>query len=272
LLLKNARPAFDIDGEWMKQNRVAFIVLNLLAGRLFRQPFEAGGPSETLKETLAEIIDALTARSDAIPLGYAWLQRVLMSPGKSRRRPAMRSDSDLTTHLLLVAATLAVNLAPHPSPLKWIEAELYVWRNWRVYALLAVEVSRQPVNKSAITDLIGQVLLNDLASSVLIERLASEPTIERKIISNAIAQIPNLADWFTDLWKRFFGNAIVSDGFAIMMRHVRISGRSSSFGEYADWSSWMLQMKRVRFGSHCMMLFVKASSLKLFANIMMRGR
>lgn len=203
-LLRNARPVFDASGEWIKQNRVAFIVLNLLARRLLLQPFEEGRPSEAFKETLDAIIAALMARSDAVPLGYAWLQRVLMSPGKSRRRSAMKDDGDLTTGLLLVAASLAANLGPHPNPLKWIEEEFYVWRNWRVYALLAVELSRQSIDKSAIADLISAVLLNDLASSVGIDRLGSGGNIERKIISNAIAQIPNPADWFTALWKKLF--------------------------------------------------------------------
>jgi hypothetical protein len=144
LLLKNARPVFDNNGEWIRQNRVAFIVLNLLAGRLLLEPLEDGLPSQTFKETLTTIIDALMARSDAVPLGYAWLQRVLMSPGKSRRRAAIKDDGDLATALVLVAANLAAHLSPHPNPLKWIEEELYVWRNWRVYALLAIELSRGP--------------------------------------------------------------------------------------------------------------------------------
>jgi hypothetical protein len=144
------------------------------------------------------------ARSDAVPLGYAWLQRVLMSPGKSRRRAAVKDDGDLATALTLIAANLAPHLSPHPDPLKWIEEEFYVWRNWRIYALLVIELFRQPVDKDAIADLIAGVLLNDLASSVGIDRLGSGGNIERRIIGNAIAQIPNPADWFTDLWKRLF--------------------------------------------------------------------
>jgi hypothetical protein len=204
LLLRNARLVFNSDGEWIKQNRVAFVLLNLLAGRLLLQPIEDGQPSETFKETLAAIIDALMGRPDSVPLSYAWLQRVLMSPGKSRRRAAMKDDDDLATALVLVAANLAPHLSPHPEPLKWIEEEFYVWRNWRVYALLAIELSRQPVDKGRITDLLASVLLNDLASSVGIDRLGTGGNIERRIIANAIAQIPDPADWFASLWKRLF--------------------------------------------------------------------
>jgi hypothetical protein len=203
-LLRNARPVFNGNGEWIKQNRVAFIVLNLLAARLLVQPLKDGQPSETFKESIAAIIDALMARPDAIPLGYAWLQRVLMSPGKSRRRAAINDDGDLATALTLVAANLAPHLSPHPAPLKWIEEELYVWRNWRVYALLAIEPFREPINKGAIADLIAAVLRNDLATSVGIDRLGSGGNIERRIIGNAIAQISNPADWFSDIWKRLF--------------------------------------------------------------------
>lgn len=204
LLLKNASPVFDSNGEWIKERRVAFIVLNLLAGRLFAQPFEEGQPSESFKETLAAIIDVLSARPDAIPLGYAWLQRVLMSPGQTRRRASTRDERSLSAALVFVAEKLAAHLGPHPSPLKWIEAEFYVWRSWRVYALLALEICRQPVNQSAIGGLIADVLLNDIASSVLIERLGDGPNIGRVIVSQAIAQIPNPAAWFAALWKRLF--------------------------------------------------------------------
>jgi hypothetical protein len=204
LLLKGVRPVFDKDGEWIKRTRVAFIVINFLGSRLLDKPFENGEPSEKFKEILTETTKALTARPDAIPLGYAWLQRLFMSPGRTRRRPGMRDDGNLPTALILVAANLAPHLGPHPSPLKWIEAELYVWRNWRIYALLAVEICRQPVDKNAIATLVTQVLLNDLASSVGLDHLGSGPNIERRIIGNAIVQIPDLATWFADLWKRLF--------------------------------------------------------------------
>jgi hypothetical protein len=203
LLLKHARPVFDQNGAWIKQNRVAFIILNLLAGRLLDQSLEEGQPSESFKATLTEIVDALMVRSDATPLAYAWLQRVLMSPGKSRRRSPMKDDANLSEALLLVAANLAPHVGPHPDPLAWIEAELFVWRNWRIYALLAVEIGRQPTDKSAIADLIAQTLLRDLASSTGIDRLGA-PNIERRVMSLAVAQIPDLANWFIELWKRLF--------------------------------------------------------------------
>lgn len=204
LLLKHARPVFDQNGVWIKQNRVAFILLNLLAERLLHQPFEEGQPSQIFKATLAELIDALMVRSDATPLGYAWLQRILMSPGKSRRSPAVKEDGNLTIALLSVSEKLAAHLGPHPDPLAWIKEELYVWRNWRIYALLAIELYRQPIAKSAIADLIAHALLGELASSVGIDRLGQGPNIERIIISNAVAQIPDLSSWFTELWKRLF--------------------------------------------------------------------
>jgi hypothetical protein len=260
-LLKGARPVFDKDGEWIKRTRVAFIVINFLGSRLLDKPFENGEPSEKFKEILTETTKALIARPDAIPLGYAWLQRLFMSPGRTRRRPGMRDDGNLPTALILVAANLAPHLGPHPSPLKWIEAELYVWRNWRIYALLAVEICRQPVDRNAIATLVTQVLLNDLASSVGLDHLGSGPNIERRIIGNAIVQIPDLATWFADLWKRLFWQRVTdSGGCATTIRRVRILVKLSCCGGQVDWSfSMPAPLKPVRFGSNCTAPFVKAS-------------
>jgi hypothetical protein len=205
LLLAKARLIFDSNGNWIKQNRVACIVLNLLAGRLLPEPLEDGKPSENFKAAMTEIIGALTGRPDATLLGYAWLQRVLMSPGRTRRRSAMREDDgDLTISILAVAENLAARLAPHPDPLKWIEAEFYVWRNWRVYALLGVELFRQPLSRNAIADLIADVLKRGLASSVGLDRLGTRPNVERVIVASAMVQVPDPANWFANVWVRLF--------------------------------------------------------------------
>jgi hypothetical protein len=77
--------------------------------------------------------------------------------------------------LLLIAANLAPHLEPHPAPLAWIKAEEYVWRNWRIYALLAIALCRQPLDKTAIADLIADALLGELISSVGIDRFGQGP-------------------------------------------------------------------------------------------------
>jgi hypothetical protein len=203
VLLKDARPAFGEDGAWIKQSKAAFMILNLLAGRLLK-PLEEDPPSKISGALLDEIVDALITRPDAVRLAYAWLQRVLMSPAKSRHRSAMKADGELADALLTVAQKLAGCVGPHPDPLGWIEDELFVWRNWRIYPLVAMELYRKPIDRNAIADLIAQVLSRGLVSSVGIERIVGLPNVERTVGGLAVAQIPDLANWFTGLWQRLF--------------------------------------------------------------------
>ena len=171
VLLKDARPAFGEDGAWIKKSRAAFMVLNLLAGRLLATPRGLIRHPRISSALLDEIIDALMTRPDAVRLAYAWLQRILMSPAKSRHRPAMKADAELTEALLAAAQELAGRVAPHPDPFGWIEDEIFVWRNWRIYPLLAMELYRQPIDRNAIADLVVQVLSRGLVSSVGIEQV-----------------------------------------------------------------------------------------------------
>lgn len=204
LLLGQARPGFDGEGSWITENQVVFLILNLLGERLLLQVSEDGTLNAEFHATLSEIIEALTARGDKVPLGYAWFEHLLMFRGRSQRqrKPAVVSSVDAA--LLSVAAELSAQLPPYPSPISWINAQQEVRRNGRIYTLLALELPRRPVDTAAIAALIEKVILGDLVSSVGIEQLIDSAGVERLVIANAMALIPDPAAWFRDLWNRLF--------------------------------------------------------------------
>ena len=93
LLLRDAGPAFAPDGTWIEESSVPFRLLALCTERLSgaAEPKDGGadgGGASTaaaVSDMLPEILDALAARADRVPLGYAWLQYLMWS-GHARGR------------------------------------------------------------------------------------------------------------------------------------------------------------------------------------------
>jgi hypothetical protein len=153
---------------------------------------------------MPEILDALAARLDGVPLGYAWLQYLIWSGharGRWRKGPTAGPPADLLTVLQLLAAWLP----PHSEPEKWIAEEHELWRNDRIYSILMVLLSHGAAEHKSAADFIGRVLQQDLASSFGVERFAADSgSHERHIIGSAIGAIPDPANWFKQLWATLF--------------------------------------------------------------------
>lgn len=212
LLLRDAGPAFDPDGTWIEESTVPFLLLALCTERLSgsAEPRDEGedrdAPSTaaTVGDMLPEILNALAARPDGFPLGYAWLQYLMWSGharGRWRKGPTAGPAADLLTVLQLLGAWLP----PHPEPEKWIAEEQELWRNDRIYSILMVLLSHGAAEHKSAADFIGRVIQQDLASSFGVERFAAEAgSHERHIIGSAIAKIPDSATWFRELWANLF--------------------------------------------------------------------
>jgi hypothetical protein len=207
-LLRIARAGFDASGEWDRQSRMVFLVLKVLGDRFLQvaaAETDSENPSAAFREILTEILDAVIARADAQPLAYAWLGHLAMSGGRSRRSRASGIGGNPARTLLHVATNLAAHIQPHPNPIGWIEAEQDVWRNHRIYAILAVEICRQPSDQNAIQALIEQVLENEIASSFGIGELTEDTTnLGRYVALNAISKVEKPDAWFQSLWDRLY--------------------------------------------------------------------
>jgi hypothetical protein len=207
LLLRDARPAFTDDGTWIRGSSVAFLVLNLLGERLMEEATDDREPPEAFRSILTEILSTLAARPDRVPLSYSWYQHLLLTSESGRKRRKLRDHADVNpgAAMLSVAANLAGWLPPHPTPLQWIVDEQDVWRNSRICALLGIEIGRVTPDRSAIAKLLERILSDDLASSFGTgQALNNLRSAERLVMTNAVAMIPETADWFTELWDRLF--------------------------------------------------------------------
>jgi hypothetical protein len=211
-LLREAARAFEPDGRWIEESEVPFLLLALCAERLSggaeaRNADQTVGdpdPSVPVGEMMPEILDALAARLDRVPLGYAWLQYLIWSGharGRWRRGPTATPPADLLTVLQMLGASLP----PHPDPETWVAEEQDLWRNGRIYSVLLVLLSHGEAERSGVADLIARFLQQDLASSFGVERFATDAgSHERHIIGAAIGAVPDAANWFGALWAKLF--------------------------------------------------------------------
>ncbi len=171
-------------------------------GNAIAQPSD----SAPLDELMSEILAALGSRTDGVPLGYAWLQYLIWSGhahGRWRSQP--RTAKAPPTLLLEVLSRIGAWLPLHSTPEQWVADEDYVWRNDRIYSLLAVFASREPVDVPRLHHLITALVTRDLVSTVGIERLATDTTSHaRHIVAAAIAAIPDPAKWIKELWATIF--------------------------------------------------------------------
>lgn len=216
LLLQQAGRAFGADGKWLADSKAPFLLLAACTERLSAiaaeppldgdQVGDAGGSASGINEMMSEILDALAARPDAVALGYAWLHYLIWSGhARARWRPRNAPANAAPTGLLTVLGQLGAWLPWHVVPEKWVAEELDLWRNDRIYSLLTVAVSHNPIDGSKIGDLVASLLAQDLASSFGIERLARDSgSHERQIVGLAVAAIPEPAKWFRELWAKLF--------------------------------------------------------------------
>ncbi len=165
---------------------------------------QIGMPGRIASESTPEILDVLAARPDGTALGYAWLQYLIWSghaPGRWRKG----TESGPPARLLTVLQLLAAWLPRHREPEQWVEEEQEPWRNDRIYSVLIVLLSREPMEPRRVANFFESVLKQDLATSGNLGRFASDSTLhERYIIGSSIAAIPDATGWFGRLWADLF--------------------------------------------------------------------
>lgn len=211
-LLCCAAPAFDHNGVWVETSIVPFLLLSLCTEKLCTAVVEPNGSAgdnhvledrSAAKEIMPKVLDALTARSDGIDLGYAWLQYLIWS-GRSNKRWSAEGASSPSVELLTVLHELGSWLRPRSNPEEWVAEEDDFWRNERIYTVLQVLRVHQKTDNDT-QKFIETVLLKDLVHSHGVERLVTDAgSHERHIIGSAIGDIADTASWFKKLWTDLF--------------------------------------------------------------------
>lgn len=211
LLLRAAGPAFDQNGVWIETSTAPFLLLSLCtdwlsgnAGAVDGAVEDTNTPSTaSIADLMSEILDALAARQDGVPLGYAWLQYLIWS-GRARNRWRKDVSTGAPPDLLTVLELLGAWLPPHSDPEGWVAEEQDLWRNDRTYSILTVALSKAETRRTA-AEFVARVLTQDLVSSFGVERFAVDGgSHERHIIGAAIAAVPDPGTWFGELWAKLF--------------------------------------------------------------------
>jgi hypothetical protein len=159
----------------------------------------------TFKAESALVLRALAERLDHQPVGYAWLQylvRSARSRGSRRVGPDGHSSEERWFALI---AQLAGALPIHPKPYEWIQSEQSLWRNERIYALLAVLVFHTPIDAGGIAELLKICLTKGIVTTHAIQELQfKEQRCNFGIVGLAVSSINDLAGWFKTLWAAIY--------------------------------------------------------------------
>jgi hypothetical protein len=214
-LLRRAPRAFDETGALTSKAVLVLFVLESCIKRWFgpehyrpKSPHNAAVKDEvTFEAESAQILQSLSQRSDYMVLGYAWLQHLIASSrARSARRVGPDSHSSVERWFSLICQ-LGRSMPSHPDPYEWIRAEDSLWRNERVYALLAVLVCKDPADPKAIAELLKVCLTEGLVGSHAIQELDLEQqTCNFCIVASAITAIEDPSAWFKDVWAAIFSH------------------------------------------------------------------
>ncbi|MEA3198483.1 MAG: hypothetical protein QOF32_2535 [Gammaproteobacteria bacterium] len=214
-LLRRAPPAFNEKGALTSTAVLVLFVLESCIKRWFGpEHYHPNSPhnaavkeAATFEAESARILQSLSERSDSMELRYAWLQHLIAS---SRARSARRvgpDDHSSVERWFALIGQLGRSMPIHPVPYEWIQGEDSLWRNERVYALLAVLVFKEPVDAKALTELLKTCLTKGLVGSHAIEQLdLQQQTCNFCIVASAITSLKEPAEWFKDVWAAIFSH------------------------------------------------------------------
>jgi hypothetical protein len=214
-LLRRAPPAFDEKGEFTPTSVVVLFVLESCIKRWFgpehyhpKSPHNSAiKDAVTFEAESAQILQSLSQRSDYMALGFAWLQHLIASSrARSARRVGPDSHSSVERWASLIDQ-LGRSMPSHPDPYQWIRGEDALWRNERVYAVLAALVCKDAADPKVIAELLKTCLIKGLVCSHAIQELNLEQqACNFWIVASAITAIEDPSAWFTDTWAAIFSH------------------------------------------------------------------
>lgn len=228
-LLRLARASFDAEGRWLRNGMAAILLLQLASVQLLSAPntpdgdarfvqspaalagSQAAKDAEELAKGVAQyqeavdgLLDVLFARSDAVELGWHWLENILRQLPRHRASGRRQNHSSyrMIDQLGILVCALSSRLSPRRTQEVWIADVQPLFRQYRAVAVLSVSAFSATAGNLDV-GAVAQGLLKhnrfELTRASEFIQLPGAPL--RTIPGYALARIPNVASWFTKTWS-----------------------------------------------------------------------
>ena len=216
-LIRMAPDAFNDDGVFQAGGAVAVLSLEIAGAAITKGALDSDGSfcvvpmdkSELLAPAIGlcqsatkTIVDALFSRRDAVPLAWAWLERIVLN-GKLRGRWST-SDGGLAINLpLLVIIALAERLNWRLDWKEWVGERQKLWRIYRLVTVLAVGTFGEAPDRARLASALEQTLLEcDLDYAGIENTVADAQDVVAAIGGCAISRFHGPADWVAATWRK----------------------------------------------------------------------
>jgi hypothetical protein len=207
-LLRQTGLCFEFDGVWRRSGTTAIPLLQL-AGQQLLAPGESVVDGNDLTEEMARfhadmgaILDVLFGRSDAVDLGWSWLENLLRQAPRAPTTPRGDSRNLMVNRLGLLIEALSRRLEPRIKQEVWISEAEPLARQYRAIAALSVaafgaQSATLDIGSIARSLLKGQGFELTRASDFIL--MPAAPM--RAMPGLALAGMPDAPTWFSSTWS-----------------------------------------------------------------------
>ena len=165
-------------------------------------PDQLNAAAVKCREVTQTILDTLFTRADAVPLAWAWLERMI-SDLRLRRVPSSMGGKLRLNLPMLSIQLLASRLQGRKSYSEWIEQRQAIWQIYRAAAVLAVAVFGQSSDAKETAGILEWALRK---ASIAYMGIGNAMTDSGDVIAtlggSAIANLEDPSEWFARVWQQ----------------------------------------------------------------------
>lgn len=202
-LLTLAPKAFDGDGSWRVNAKTPFLLLGLAEHAIQEAVTGAGGPDAArigAEAVAGPIIDALLARADAMHLGHAWAERLILQGSRPSSRRAVDISCTIIPALAIVLNHLVVGVPMLDDPHAWLKRGEETWRRERALAVAAAITVQAECGPDRAATFLARAAQSGSLWTEGAEQAVGNDTMETRIVSTIISNLEDPAGWFDHSW------------------------------------------------------------------------